>query len=168
MFIKQLSMTLISCCLIACAGTSERDDTGTDQERTGRNDCISERSIRGYTVLDEQNLIVEASGRRQYHVVLRRRARGIRSSHGIEFDTTTSRVCAGFDGIRFHDGIGYHERMSDSFDVIRIASIRELTVEDEEHLLIQYGKKEPEIKQTPAPQEVPGAEVEELDEAASE
>ncbi len=30
-------------------------------------------------------------------------------------------------------------------------------------LLIQYGRKEPEIKQTPAPVELPGAEVEELD-----
>jgi hypothetical protein len=51
---------------------------------------------------------------------------------------------------------------------IRITSIRELTPEEEEHLLIQFGKKEPEIKHTPAPQEVEGAEVEELDPAASE
>jgi hypothetical protein len=43
---------------------------------------------------------------------------------------------------------------------IRITSIRELT--------IRFGKKEPEIKQTPAPHEVEGAEVEELDPAASE
>jgi hypothetical protein len=32
--------------------------------------------------------------------------------------------------------------------------------------LIQYGKKEPEIKQAPVPREVKGAEVEELDSAA--
>jgi len=33
---------------------------------------------------------------------------------------------------------------------------------------IQFWKKEPEIKQTPAPQDVEGADVEELDPAASE
>ena len=58
--------------------------------------------------------------------------------------------------------------MSSNFGAIRIESIRELTEAEEEHLLIRFGKKEPEIKQTPAPQEVEGAEVEELDEAASE
>jgi len=55
-----------------------------------------------------------------------------------------------------------------SNESIRIESIRELTPEDHEYLLIQYGKKEPEIKQTPAPQEVKGAEVEELDPAAND
>ena len=51
---------------------------------------------------------------------------------------------------------------------IRISSIRKLTTEEEEDFLIRLGKKEPEIKQTPAPNEVEGAEVEELDPAASE
>jgi hypothetical protein len=51
---------------------------------------------------------------------------------------------------------------------IRIASIRELSPEEHEHLLIQFGKKEPEIEQTPAPREVKGAEVEELDPAAND
>ena len=51
---------------------------------------------------------------------------------------------------------------------IRIASIRELSPEDHEDLLIQFGKKEPEIEQTPVPQEVEGAEVEELDTAATD
>jgi hypothetical protein len=49
---------------------------------------------------------------------------------------------------------------------IRIASIRELSPEDREDLLIQFGKKKPEIEQTPAPRPVEGAEVEELDTAA--
>ncbi len=51
---------------------------------------------------------------------------------------------------------------------IPIASIRELTPEDHEDLLIEYGRKEPEIKQSPAPIEVKGAEVEELDPAADD
>jgi len=51
---------------------------------------------------------------------------------------------------------------------IRIASIRELSPEDHEDLLIQFGKKKPEIEQTPVPREVKGAEVEELDPAAND
>jgi len=58
--------------------------------------------------------------------------------------------------------------MSRDIGTIRIASIRELGQEDKDHLLIQYGRKKPEIEQTPAPQDVKGAEVEELDEAARE
>ena len=49
---------------------------------------------------------------------------------------------------------------------ISIRSIRELSADEHEDLLIRYGKKEPEIEHTPAPREVKGAEVEELDPAA--
>lgn len=122
-------------------------------------DCIHEPSIRGYTVLDEQNLIVEAGGRRQYHVILSRRAQGLRFSHGIWFKTTTSRVCAGFDSLMYQGSMTGGNR---------IESIRELSELEEEQLLIQFGKKEPEIEQMPAPQDVEGADIEELDEAASE
>ncbi len=82
---------------------------------------------------------------------------------GIAFKSTTSRVCADFSEIVFN------ENMFDrSIDTIRIRSIRLLTPEEEEHLLIQFGKKEPEIEQTPTPQDVKGAEVEELDTADNE
>ena len=51
---------------------------------------------------------------------------------------------------------------------MRIDSIRLMSKEQEEDLLITYGKKEPEIDMTPPPQEVEGADVEELDPDASE
>jgi len=162
MLLKQLIILVTSCCLVACAGAPADEEAAAADGVSKSNDCIHKPSIRGYTVLDEQNLIVDASSRRSYHVVLRQKAYGLRSSLYIEFETTTNRVCAKFDGIKYDDG------MSRNIGVIRIASIRELTKEDKEHLLIQYGKKKPEIEQTPAPQEVPGAEVEELDGAARE
>ncbi len=111
-------------------------------------------------MLDESNLIIEGSGRRKYHMTLRRRAHGLRSSWGIDFSSPTSRVCAGFSEVLFDDD--FHG------GAIRIASIRELSPEEHEYLLIQFGKKEPEIKQTPVPREVKGAEVEELDPAATD
>ncbi|MDH3620881.1 MAG: DUF6491 family protein [Gammaproteobacteria bacterium] len=152
-------MLITSCCLVACAGTAEQGDSVADDEPRGRGDCIHEPSIRGYTVLDEQNILVEAGGRRQYHVVLSRRAHELRYSPGIWFNSTTSRVCAGFDSIGYKGSMTGRER---------IESIRELSEEEEEQLLIQFGKKEPEIDNMPEPQEVEGADVEELDEAASE
>jgi hypothetical protein len=88
-------------------------------------------------------------------MTLRRRAMGLRSSWGIDFDSPTSRICAGFSEVLFK---GQFDGES-----IRIASIRELSPEEHEYLLIQFGKKEPEIRQTPVPKEVKGAEVEELD-----
>jgi hypothetical protein len=159
MFLKQIFIVLLSCTLLACAGTSDKPSEGTDERASQSRDCIHEPSIRGYNVLDEQNLIVHATGRRQYHVVLSRRAHGLRHSFGIWFKSTTSRVCAGFDSIEYEGSMsGIH----------RIESIRELSEEEEEDLLIQFGKKEPEIEHTPSPGEVEGADVEELDEATSE
>lgn len=133
-----------------------------DSEQSGsrRSDCISQSSIRGYTVLDESNLIVEGSIRRKYHVTLVRRAFGLRSTWAIGFTSTGNQVCAPFSEVVFDDGFRKES--------IGIAAIKELTPEDEEILLIDFGKKEPEIETTPAPAEVPGAEIEELDPAAND
>ncbi len=85
---------------------------------------------------------------------------GLNSSWGIVFDSPTSRVCAGFSEVVFDGHF--------NGDSIRIRSIRELSEEEHEDLLIRWGKKEPEIEQGPAPRDVEGAEVEELDPAADD
>ncbi len=153
--IKQLLILTTLSLLASCAATPEGADEGDVADRPHRGDCIHEPSIRGYKVLDEQNLIVDASGRRAYHVVLMRRAYGLRNTWAIGFKASTSRICEGFSEIVFR---GHFDGES-----IRISKIRELTPEEEEDLLIRFGKKEPEIKQTPAPEQVEGADVEELD-----
>ena len=160
MLYKQLVIIVYSCLLLACASPQSDSDSGDSEPTSHRSDCIFQSSIRGYTVLDESNLIVDASGRRTYHVVLRRRAYGLSSSWGIRFESPTGRICASFSEVIF-DGHMANES-------IRIESIRELAPEDHEYLLIQFGKKEPEIEQTPVPREVKGAEVEELDPAAND
>ena len=160
MIIKQLVIIIISSSLLACASSNDAPDEGNKGARSSRTNCIFRSSIRGYSVLDESNLIIDASGRHKYHVTLQRRAFGLSSSWGITFASPTGRVCAGFSEVVF-DG-----RMDG--DSIRIASIRELSPEDHEDLLIQFGKKKPEIEQTPVPRDVKGAEVEELDPAATD
>ncbi|MDJ0794404.1 MAG: DUF6491 family protein [Woeseiaceae bacterium] len=160
MKLKHIVIALSLSALAGCAGTAEQSDDATSEDRDWRDDCIYQPSVRGYRVLDAQNLLVDAAGRRTYHVVLRRKAYELRSSMGIAFKSTSSRVCEDFSEIVFRDNM--FER---SFESIRIRTIRLLTPEEEEHLLIQFGKKEPEIEQTPAPEDVKGAEVEELDTA---
>jgi hypothetical protein len=93
-------------------------------------------------------------------MVLQRRAHGLRSSWGIAFKSPTGRICPSFSEVIFD---GHFDGES-----IRIATIREISPEEEDHLLIRYGKKKPEIEQTPVPQEIKGAEVEELDTAADD
>lgn len=95
-------------------------------------------------------------------MVLRRQAHGLRNSLGIAFDSPTSRVCPGFGKVIYEGMAGGRP------EAIQISSIRRLNPEEEEDLLIRFGKKEPEIRHTPAPREVEGAEVEELDPAANE
>ena len=123
-------MGVISCALVACAGSETAPGDEQSEVRSGRSDCIFRSSIRGYSVLDESNLIIEGSGRRKYHVALQRRAYGLSSTWGITFDSPTSRVCAGFSEVVFK---GHMDNES-----IRIASIRELSPEDHEDLLIQF------------------------------
>ena len=153
---KQSIGILLSSSLLACTGAV----SDLDERDLSRPDCIYQSSIRGYTVLDEANLIVDGSRSRSYHVGLQRRAYGLNSSWGIAFRSPTGRICASFSELIFN---GDFEKES-----IRIASIKELTTEGKDILLIQYGKKKPEIEQTPAPAEVPGAEVEELDPDAND
>jgi hypothetical protein len=161
MLLKQLYITVISCGLVACSSQIGAPSDGKSLGDSVRTDCIFRSSIRGYTVLDESNLVIEGSGRRKYHMALRRPAFDLRSSSGISFDSSSGRVCAGFSQVIFDGGIG-------STESIRIASIRELSPEDHKFLLIQFGKKKPEFEQTPAPRDVKGAEVEELDTAAAD
>ncbi len=163
MYLKQLFIIVLLGGLLGCAGTAEQDGEAESADRSRFADCIHEPSVRGYRILDEQNLLIDASGQRTYHVGLQHRAFGLRSSMAINFRSPSNRVCKDFSEIL------YREFMFDgTYESVRIRSIRLLTPEEEEELLIRFGKKEPEIEQTPVPQDVKGAEVEELDTADNE
>jgi len=152
---KQVLIGIISCVLAACAGTDEADPMADYDEAPSGSDCIFEGTIRDYRVLDESNLVVTASAKRKYHIELLRRAYGLKSSWHIGFTSPTSRICPGFSDIVVDDSFGPEK--------IRIRSIRALSPEEYDDLLIRYGKKKPEIVEAPATDEVESAEVEELD-----
>ena len=154
---KQLTVLLFSSVLAACAGSSPAPDADAQAEADVRpsRGCISEKRIRGYRVLDETNLIVSGTIRRHYHVVLQRRAWGLRSSTPIKLDSPTRSVCAGFGELVY---IGSNNEPAR----IRIRGITELNNDQYEDLLIEWGLLEPEIETRPEPKEVEGAEIEEL------
>ena len=156
MFKKQLFILVIASGLVACA-TPEPDLLDPDYDALPQgSDCISQGTIRDYRVMNDENLVVTATGRRKYHIELSRRAFGLRSSWNLGFRTPTSRICPRISEVIVDDNTGRAE-------AIRIESIRALSPEEHEALLVRFGKKEPDIEQTPVEEEVDTAEVEELD-----
>jgi Family of unknown function (DUF6491) len=152
---KQAVIIFTSSILVACAGagkTAAEDDYAAQPRG---NDCISQMSIRDYQVLDDSNLLVNAGAQRQYHVALTRRAYGLRSTWRIGFKSSSGQVCSGFSDLIVDDGL--------SVESIPVRSIRRLTPEEYEDLMVRFGKKEPDVEQTEEAPQVEGAEVEELD-----
>ena len=153
--IKQNFIVLLLSTLLGCASSNSVDSEVAGGEVSGRADCISQGSIRDYRVLDESNLMVTERASRKYHVELGRRAYGLRASRAIGFESDSSRICGRFDDLVFDGNFGTEK--------VPIASIRRLTPEQEEDLLIRFGIIKPEYEQPRQPVEVQGAEVEELD-----
>ena len=148
-------MVFLSCTLVACAGSGESVTEGAYDKHPVASDCISTGTIRDYQVLDDSNLIVTGSGKRKHHITLSRRAPGLRSSWSLGFRSMTGQICAGFDEVVVDDGMRR--------ETIRIASIRSISPEELDALLVRLGRKEPENKPATARKEIEGAEVEELD-----
>jgi hypothetical protein len=157
--IKQLLIALYSSSiLVACAATEPDSDRGEDLTDTG-SDCISIRTIRDYTALDRNSLIVEASGRRLYYVTLSMPSHELRSSFRVGVESRDERLCPyGGDRLVF-DGLGSSINIGSN-----IRGIQRITPEQAEELLYRYGKLEQKEQPDPVPQELEGAEVEELGE----
>ena len=155
-----LLQLVVALSLSACASsgepTAEADVDVSDLDFRG-NDCILIRTIRDYTPLDRQHLVIHGPARRGYFVTLVRPAFEMRGSIGFRVESRDDQLCPyGGDGLVF-DSIGS--------DVIQVRSISRLTADQEELLLIRYGigpGSESVTPVQPGPKEVTGAEVEEL------
>ncbi|HNP36445.1 MAG TPA: DUF6491 family protein [Woeseiaceae bacterium] len=152
---KQWIMLFISCGLLACAADGMKEPSAGDEPRQSGSDCIFEGTIRDYRVLDDSNLIVTASPKKNYHLELGRPAFGLNSAWRIAFTSSTNRICPGFSSIVFSGSM--------QPESIRIQSIRAVDEAEIENLLVRYGKKQPEEIKIPPAEDIEGAEVEELD-----
>ena len=153
--IKQLVIsTLLVFTLSACATTDTASERESDIDYNG-SDCISIRTIRDYTPLDNRNLLIEGAGKRNYLVTLAMSSFELRSAFQMATQSRDDWLCPyGGDRLIF-DG--------DVEGPVSIRSISRLTAEQTEDLLIRYGKKEAPEQERPAP-DLEGAEVEELGE----
>jgi hypothetical protein len=154
-FYNQISTIVFSCFLLGCASSGDSYKSAGDPVQTRSNDCIFQSSIRDYQVLDDRNLIVSGGAKRKYHVELTRRAYGLRSNWSIGFYSPTGRICSGFSEVIVDDGFGRRES-------IKLQSVKELSPDEYEALLVRFGKKDPEEQEAPPAEQVEGAEVEEL------
>ncbi len=155
LLLKQYITILISCGVVACATSENGSSSNRFEGSDSGSDCIFEGTIRDYRVLNDSNLLVSGSGTRKYHIELTRPAFGLNTTWKIAFRPQGSRICPGFSEIVVDGSFGP--------EFIRIRSIRRLVPEEYEDFLIRYGKKKPEVEQTREPEEMQGAEVEELD-----
>ena len=152
--LRQLFIIVSSCVVTACASSDQAENsTAGDIDYRG-NDCILISTIRDYTPLDDHNLLIWGPARRGYLVTLVRSAFDLRSSFRMGFSSRDDQLCPyGGDGIV----VG-----SFSPDTVGIRAISRVSEEQADQLLIRYGRKEPAEQQAPAPEDVKGAEVEEL------
>jgi hypothetical protein len=153
--IKQIVIIYLSVCTLSIV----RADPGDSEpplaiDRNG-SDCIWIRTVRDYTALDDQTLLIRGPGKRSYLVTLQHPSFDMRSAMGLGFSSRDDQLCPyGGDAIVF-DGL--------SREAVRIRGISAVSSEQAEQLMIKFGKKAPKEQQTPAPEPVEGAEVEELD-----
>ena len=152
--LKQLVIILTSCVFLHVNATADEENEPVSDLDFRGSDCISIRTIRDYTPLSKDSLLIHASGKRSYFVTLLSPAFGLRSSFQLGTYSRDDRLCPyGGDQIIFGRSLG---------DSVRIRSISRVTPDQVEEILIRYGKKEPVDDQPPVTPEVEGAEVEEL------
>ena len=152
--IKQFFTGFISCILLSISATAEEADRLPEDLDLNGSDFIWTRTIRDYTPLGRDSLLIHASGKRSYYVRLLGASLGLKSSFQLGTRSRDDRLCPyGGDSIIF-------DRFSGG--EARIHSISRVTPQQVEQLMIRYGKKDPGDIQDPAPPELNGAEVEEL------
>jgi len=153
--IKHIFVVCFSGFLLASCATTEGGAGGERDLDYRGSDCISIRTIRDYTPLDDRSLLIKTAGKRNYFVTLVTPSFDLRSSFQLGFSSRDDWLCP-YGGDRLIiEGLPN--------DHVAIRSVSRLTPEQAEDLLIKYGKKkEPEEQQDKAPPELKGADVEEL------
>ena len=149
---------LFTLCVLLPSVVIQAVDLESDLELDYRgSDCISLLTIRDYPVLDDRNLLIWGSSKRAYFVRLFSRAWELKSSFQIGTLSRDNWLCPyGGDALVF-DSIGRGQ------DKVSITSIRRISRDEADWLLVRFGKKDPAIEQAPVPKSLEGAEVEELD-----
>lgn len=155
---KRYIFLIVIASILGCTSTSTQRDERAGPLLEGLSargsDCISIRTIRDYTPLDESNLIIWAANR-PYLVRIFSRTSELRTSFQLTYLSRDDQLCPyGGDELAF--GFG-----GPGLDSYHIDSIQRLTKEQAQEIQDRFSK-DPKKQQTPAPKELEGADVEEL------
>lgn len=153
--VKKQIVTTLSLTIVLSMGSAARaEEKAAKDLNLNGSDCISIRTIRDYTPLSKDSLLIHTLGKRSYYVRLLTPQFGYKSSFQLATKSRDDSLCP----------YGGDSLILDSFsgNEARIQAISRLTPDQVEQLLIRYGKIEPADTKDPAPPEVKGAEVEEL------
>jgi hypothetical protein len=154
---KQCIAILLSAITLSISAVTQAAEEALRDLDLNGSDCISIRTIRDYTTLSRDSLLIHAMGKKSYYVRLFTPQFGMNSSFQLTTRSRDDRLCPyGGDALVF-GSFGHF-----GGEEARIRAISRLTPEQVEQVLIRYGKKEPEDTQDPAPPDLKGAEVEEL------
>jgi len=126
-------VVLAAASIAGCASS----DTGPTERVAGTSagsDCITNRGIRDFETLDDQNLVLFGPGNRPYHVTLVTRAINLRSEFTLGIFDRDGRICP-FGG----DAIIIEGPLTER---IPIRSIRALDDDGLEALRVEFGKIE--------------------------
>ena len=153
--VKQWTMVVYSSVLLAACSTPDTVSRPENDLDHRGSDCISIRTVRDYTPLNDRSLLIDGGGTRAYYVTLLMPSTELRSASHIGFSSRDGWLCpSGGDALNF-GGL-----MNQS---VSIRSISRLTPEQVDDLLVRYGKKTPaEQTEDRPPPELEEAEVEEL------
>jgi hypothetical protein len=103
--IKQLIAIVISCVLLPIFGAAEEAERLPDDLDLNGSDCIWIRTIRDYTPLSRDSLLIHASGKRSYFVRLLTPSFGLKSSFQLGTRSRDDQLCPyGGDSLIFDDG----------------------------------------------------------------
>jgi hypothetical protein len=135
--------------------TGDNYESAGDPVTGGGKACFFASTVRDVVVLDEQNLIVSTRGSGDYRVKLSTRARQLNNYSTLQFYSLGEEICRGAELIVYTRSCGN--------DRFRVSSIREVSPAEVDALLVNFGRKTPEIVSSEGSEQVHTAEIEELD-----
>lgn len=100
MSIRTIAIALASLLVLSCTGTGGEESAASPRSHFTRfphsavnADCFFQRAIDNFEVLNDSNMLLFDGRRRVYHVEISPPSIDLRHAYGIEFTSTTGRVC---------------------------------------------------------------------------
>ena len=123
-----LALVAATIAIVQPAAAQRADDAAQ------RDECIFNRGIRDFEVLDDQNLILFGPGRRAYHIVLATPSLNVDHEIAIGIYDTDGRICS-FGG----DAIIVDGPIRERISIRRITSLNDAELEA---IMVEFGKEE--------------------------